>query len=573
MSQAEQMEATKLVGLAHILVNENVIEDHTARALLRDANKAKEPFVNYLCDHTAITAADIARISAKSFGLPLLDLKSYDQDLLPMDLFSERLINEHHALPLFKRNDNLYLAIADPSQYQAMKDFKFQTGLSIHPIVVEADKLRKLIEMALNKREDAALDNVLNDETLDAVNISSQDKHDDEDEDASPDDAPIVRFVNKILLDAVKMGASDIHFEPYENSYRVRFRIDGLLHEVTAPPVNLASRIASRLKILAELDISERRVPQDGRFMMKLSRKHKIDFRVNTCPTVSGEKVVMRILDPTASNYDIDSLGFNELQKKRFLDAINQPQGMVLVTGPTGSGKTITLYTALSLLNTPEKNISTAEDPVEIKLTGVNQVNINLKAGLTFANSLRAFLRQDPDIIMVGEIRDLETAEIGIKAAQTGHLVLSTLHTNSSAETLTRLMNMGVETFNIASSVSLIIAQRLARRLCNECKKPLELPKTALVEAGFTEEQIEGATLFQAHGCDHCTHGYKGRIGLYEVMPVTRRIGEIIMRGGTALDIEKAAKENQVTSVREAGLAKVAAGITTIDEINRVTKD
>ena len=563
-----------LTGIANVLVMERFLTAEDATSYLAKAKAAKMPFVPYLVEHKVVSARDVAVAGSRNFGVPLLDLNYVDREVLPLGKVSEKLITRHHALPIFQRGNQLFLAVSDPSQQLILDEIKFHTGLRTRAIVVEADKLTKLIEESLNARESAALSSYLDDSSLDDLDISSGvEDTDTRDEPESADDAPIVRFVNKILLDAIKSGASDIHFEPYERIYRVRFRTDGMLNEVANPPVNLGNRIASRLKIMSHLDISERRVPQDGRFMMNLSRKHSIDFRVSTCPTVGGEKVVMRILDPTVANMGIDALGFSPEQKQLYLTAIHQPQGMVLVTGPTGSGKTVTLYTALNILNQIERNISTAEDPVEIKVSGINQVNINLKAGLTFSGALRSFLRQDPDVIMVGEMRDLETAEIGVKAAQTGHMVLSTLHTNSAPETLTRLRNMGVEPFNIASSVSLIIAQRLVRRLCEKCKTPISIPTPALLDIGFSEQDIPELKLFHPVGCESCSHGYKGRVGLYEVLPITPIIGEMIMTGGSSIDIAKEARKNGVLSIRQAGLEKIKSGVTTIEELLRVTKE
>lgn len=559
-------------GLAHALVREGLLDQETAESSLADANKAKSSFAQFLVEHDITDARSIAEIGSRYFGVPVLDLNCLDKEVVPIHLVSEKLILRHMTLPLFKRGDQLFVAMTDPSYQIALDEIKFHTGLKTKCIVVEADKLGKMIEDVLSDKQSAALDDVLDDSSLDALELSNDDDKQDDVGDVN-DDAPIVRFVNKILLDAIKGNASDIHFEPYESSYRVRFRTDGILHEVASPPVSLGSRIAARLKIVSQLDISERRIPQDGRFKMNLSRKHAIDFRVSTCPTVNGEKIVMRILDPTSATIGVEMLGFNEIQKELFLKAIHEPQGMVLVTGPTGSGKTVTLYTALNMLNTKEKNISTAEDPVELKVPGINQVNVNPKTGLTFSSALRSFLRQDPDIIMVGEMRDLETAEIGIKAAQTGHMVLSTLHTNSAPETLSRLVNMGIEPYNIASSVSLIIAQRLARRLCDKCKEHVDVPNEALLSYGFDESELGDINIYQAVGCDYCTQGYKGRVGLYEVLNVSKRIGEIIMSGGNSQDILKAGVEEGLQTIKKSGLEKVKLGITSLEEINRVTKD
>lgn len=479
-------------------------------------------------------------------------------------------------VPLFSRGTNLYLATDDPSKQASLKEIQFHTGLNTHAIVVETDKLSYFIDNLLTAKESQGLSGYVEDSgDLEGLEISAEDEEQEVDTATSvTDDAPIVKFVNKILLDAIKQGASDIHFEPYEREYRIRYRQDGILHEVATPPPSLASRITARIKVMSNLDISERRIPQDGGFKMKISKSRAIDFRVSTCPTSAGEKVVMRVLDPGAAKLGIEALGFNSVQKSNFLKAIERPQGMILVTGPTGSGKTVTLYTALNILNTIEVNISTAEDPVEIKVPGINQVNINPKAGLTFSGALRSFLRQDPDIIMVGEIRDLETADIAVKAAQTGHLVLSTLHTNSAAETLNRLVNMGIPTFNIASSVTLIIAQRLARKLCNQCKAVRDdFTSQGLIELGFKENDLINLKLYKAVGCDQCKGGYRGRVGLFEVLPMTKELGQLIMSGGNSLDILKLAQSEGMLTIFQSGIEKVKEGITTIEEVNRVTVD
>ncbi|MCP4273706.1 MAG: type IV-A pilus assembly ATPase PilB, partial [Gammaproteobacteria bacterium] len=455
---------------------------------------------------------------------------------------------------------------------QALDEVRFNTGISTEGILVEEEKLTHLITTVLEAKESESLSSDFDDADLENIDIEDPDAE-QEDDDGDADDAPIVRFVNKLLLDAIRKGASDLHFEPYEKKYRVRYRIDGILEEVAAPPINLSTRIAARLKVMSRLDISEKRVPQDGRIKLKLSKNKAIDFRVSTLPTLFGEKIVMRILDPTSAQMGIEVLGYEDEQKQLYLNALGKPQGMILVTGPTGSGKTVSLYTGVNILNKADVNISTAEDPVEINLTGINQVNVNIKQGMTFAKALRAFLRQDPDIVLVGEIRDLETAEIAIKAAQTGHLVLSTLHTNNAPETLTRLANMGVPAFNIATSVHLIIAQRLARRLCTNCKSVSDIPKEALIEAGFAEDEMESLKVYQPVGCDKCSHGYKGRVGVYEVMPVSKEIGRIIMRGGNALEIADQASEEGVANLRKSGLEKVRNGLTSLAEINRITQD
>lgn len=567
-------DAISLHGLAQMLVLQDLLDETKARNAYSDAKRDNVPFVEFLVTKKILAARQIAETAAKNFGVPFLDLDAYDKEMIPHGVVSEKLIHRHQVLPLFKRGERLFVAMTDPSRQIALDEIKFQTGLNTVCVVVEADKFGKFIEAALTANHSEAMDEFIGDTDLDHLEFSTAEENSKEDDgNNATDDAPIVRFVNKILLDAIHKGASDIHFEPYEKFCRVRFRIDGLLYEMANPPNNLSNRIASRLKIMSMLDISERRIPQDGRFKMNLSRKHTIDFRVSTCPTVNGEKIVMRILDPASATLGVESLGFNAIQQEMFDKAIQEPQGMILVTGPTGSGKTVTLYTALNLLNTTERNISTAEDPVEIKLSGVNQVNINNKAGLTFATALRSFLRQDPDIIMVGEMRDLETAEIGIKAAQTGHLVLSTLHTNSAPETLTRLMNMGIPTFNIASTVSLIIAQRLARRLCDHCKQPHSIPKDVLIKAGVKPDAVSTFTLFKAVGCHQCTNGYRGRVGLYESLTLSKSIGEIIMNGGNSIDIERQAILEGMITIRGSGLEKVSQGITSFEEISRVTKD
>lgn len=562
-----------LSGLAKKLVAANVLDEQAATHALQDAEKKKMPFVAYLVEKKIADDKNIASVASIEFGDPLFDLSVMDIELVPKELVSEKLIRQHHALPLFRRGKRLFVAVSDPTNIEALDEFKFHTGINTQAILVEEKQLMDTIDKILTEKDSSALAN-LEDTDLDALDISIEDKERSEDEGSDVDEAPIVRFINKLLLDAIHKGASDIHFEPYEKEYRIRLRQDGILNEFSFPPVNLGPRLAARLKVMSRLDISERRIPQDGRFKMKLSRNRAIDFRVSTCPTLFGEKVVMRILDPSSAKLGIDALGYEENQKEAFLKAIHRPQGMVLVTGPTGSGKTVSLYTALNILNTPVVNISTAEDPVEINLPGINQVNVNPKAGLTFSSALRAFLRQDPDIIMVGEIRDLETAEIAIKAAQTGHMVLSTLHTNSAPETLTRLLNMGVPAFNIATSVTLVIAQRLARRLCQYCKAQITLPPEVLAESGFQEQEIkEGLTVFEPKECSQCNMGFKGRVGLYEVLPVSEEIGRIIMEGGNAMDITAQMKKEGFINLRRAGLNKVKLGVTSLDEVYRVTKD
>jgi len=560
-----------LSGLAKKLLNEGVIAEDAIRSASETAHKQKIPLVTYLVQNNLVPARTIALAASDEFGTPLIELDSMSQDAYPKELVNEKLVRKHRALPLFKRGTRLYVAVSDPTNLQALDEIKFNTGLSTEAVVVDEDKLDGAIDRYLEGTDTGFSD--LGDTDLDDLDIEAgtdDDKGPDVTAEAA-DDAPIVRFVNKILLDAIKMGASDIHFEPYEKAYRIRLRADGILREVARPPVNLAPKLAARLKVMSQLDISERRLPQDGRIKLKLSKTRAIDFRVNSLPTLFGEKIVLRILDPDSAKLGIDMLGYEEDQKDLFMKALEQPQGMILVTGPTGSGKTVSLYTGLNILNTPERNISTAEDPAEINLEGINQVNVNTKVGLDFGAALRAFLRQDPDIVMVGEIRDLETAEIAIKAAQTGHLVLSTLHTNSAPETLTRLRNMGVPAFNIATSVSLIIAQRLARRLCKSCKKPIDVPKETLIAEGFKESEIGSFTIYGPQGCDKCVNGYKGRVGIYEVVKVTDGISRIIMEEGNAIQIADAARAEGFNDLRASGLKKVKDGLTSLAEVNRVT--
>ncbi|MCG6867805.1 MAG: type IV-A pilus assembly ATPase PilB [Gammaproteobacteria bacterium] len=564
----------RLGGLALRLVNERLISEMDAASAQDESHKKRIPLVTYLVGQGFVSPADIAMAASREFGIPVLDIRVLDPDALPKGVVSEKIVRQHHALPILKRGNKLFVAVADPLNLTGLDEIKFATGLSADPILVEEDKLSKAIDTVLEAEDSASAMEGLMDEDLDNLQIKAGDEEPKADEGASEvDDTPIVRFVNKVLLDAINKKASDIHFEPYEMKYRVRFRMDGVLHEIAAPPVNLAPRISARLKVLSRLDISERRIPQDGRMKMQISKKRAIDFRVSTCPTLFGEKIVMRILDPTSAQLGIDALGYEEEQKQLYMDALSKPYGMILVTGPTGSGKTVSLYTGLNILNTTDRNISTAEDPVEINLPGVNQVNVHPKVGLTFAAALRAFLRQDPDIVMVGEIRDLETAEIAIKAAQTGHLVLSTLHTNDAPQTLSRLANMGVPPYNIASAVSLIIAQRLARRLCSNCNTVVDVPREALLKEGFTEEQLEGIKIYKAVGCDQCTGGYKGRVGIYQVMPVSEAMGRIIMEGGNAMQLADQASREGIPDLRASGLKKVQDGVTSLEEINRVTKD
>jgi type IV pilus assembly protein PilB len=562
-----------LSGLARRLVLDELLAEDKALEAYEQSQKKKIPFVTYLVQQNILDSLAIADAASQEFGVPLFDLQAMDMEQSAAKLVEEKLVRQHHALPLYKRGNRLFVAVSDPTNLQGLDEIKFHVGSNTEPVLVEEDKLSIAIDKAM-EANDVSMAN-LTDEDLDDLDIAADDDQVGEEiTEADIDDTPIVRFVNKVLLDAINKGASDIHFEPYEKTYRVRFRQDGILHEVASPPVNLSTRIAARLKVLSRLDISERRVPQDGRMKMTLSKNRAIDFRVNTCPTLFGEKVVMRILDPSSARLGIDALGYEEDQKQLYMEALDKPYGMILVTGPTGSGKTVSLYTGLNILNTEGRNISTAEDPAEINMPGVNQVNVNPKVGLTFASALRAFLRQDPDIVMVGEIRDLETAEIAIKAAQTGHLVLSTLHTNDAPQTLTRLANMGVPPYNIASSISLIIAQRLARRLCTHCKEPHDdIPREALLKEGFTEDEVDGLTLYKPKGCDQCSNGYKGRVGIYQVMPISEEMGRIIMEGGNSIQLADQAAKEGVADLRLSGLKKVKDGMTSLEEVNRVTKD
>ncbi|PCC13758.1 type IV-A pilus assembly ATPase PilB [Pseudoalteromonas sp. JB197] len=514
-----------------------------------------------------IDSKDLAAQCIDLFRVPFFDLKDFNTALISPELIKEKLIRKHHILPLVQKGRKVYIAASDPTDYGAFENFEFSTGLSCEVVVVDYIQLDKKIEQLLDATGSL---NLSDDEFKEFAELDA-DIQKDTSKDDDKDDAPIIVYINKILMDAIKKGASDLHFEPYEHKYRIRFRIDGILHEVASPPNSLATKLSARIKVMSRLDIAEKRKPQDGRIKLKITERKSVDFRVSTMPTLWGEKIVMRILDSSSAMLGIDVLGYEPEQKKLYMDALEQPQGMILVTGPTGSGKTVSLYTGLNILNQPERNISTAEDPVEINLEGVNQVQINIKADMTFANALRAFLRQDPDVVMVGEIRDLETAEISIKAAQTGHLVLSTLHTNSAPETITRLLNMGVPAYNVASSISLIIAQRLARRLCPKCKTPENLPNEELLRQGFSQQQISEMTLYAPKGCENCTDGYKGRVGIYEVMKITPEIAQIIMRGGNSLEIAEVSLKAGFNNLRLSGIRKAADGMTSLAEINRVT--
>ncbi|MCL7713184.1 type IV-A pilus assembly ATPase PilB [Stenotrophomonas mori] len=564
-----------ITGIARRLVQDGALDEAAARNAMAQATAARVPVAQWLAEKKAVSAAQLAAANAVEFGMPLMDVSVFDPNQNAMKLVSEELLRKHAVLPLFRRGSKLFVGTSNPTQ--SLDEIKFHTNLVVEPILVDEDQVRRTLELWLASN-DSFGDSLAGDDDMGDLDVAGGDEDmggaGDAGVDAKGDDTPVVKFVNKVLVDAIRKGASDIHFEPYEEDYRVRLRVDGLLKTVAKAPVKLRERIAARLKVMSQLDIAEKRVPQDGRIKLNLSKTKQVDFRVSTLPTLFGEKIVLRILDGSAAKLGIDKLGYEPEQQRLFLEAIHKPYGMVLVTGPTGSGKTVSLYTALGILNDETRNISTAEDPVEIRLPGVNQVQQNNKRGMTFAAALRSFLRQDPDVIMVGEIRDLETAEIAIKAAQTGHMVLSTLHTNDAPQTIARLMNMGIAPYNITSSVTLVIAQRLARRLCSNCKKPITLPENALLTEGYTAAQIEaGIELYEPVGCDECTEGYKGRTGIYQVMPMTDEIATIVLQGGNALDIAEAAQKVGVNDLRQSALLKAAQGITSLTEINRVTKD
>ena len=560
-------------GLAWRLVRDQLISESQMQAAYQEARSKSRTFVQHLVEEKILDSRRIAIVASQEFGVPLLDLEAFDASDQPLNLVDERLINKHRALPLMRRGNRLFLAVSDPTNDQALEEIRFHTGLATDAILVEDSKLGAAIHKAVQAQDTSTIGDFA-DADMEKLEVEGNEDEDTENLEAAIDEAPIVRYVNKILVDAITSGTSDIHFEPFEKFFRIRFRQDGLLREVASPPLNIANRLTSRLKVMSRMNIAERRVPQDGRIKLKLSRNRDIDFRVNTLPTLYGEKIVLRILDASSAQVGIDALGFEPEQRDHFLKAIKKPYGMVLVTGPTGSGKTVSLYTALNILNDPEINISTVEDPVEIQVAGINQVNLNPKSGLTFAAALRAFLRQDPDIIMVGEIRDLETAEIAVKAAQTGHLVLSTLHTNDAPQTLTRLANMGVPPFNIASSVLLIMAQRLARRLCMHCREKVDLPRAALLEEGFSDQEIdEGLTIYAPVGCDKCNKGYRGRVGIFQVMPISEATSSLILEGGNSMQLAEQARREGIADLRASGLRKVKAGLISLEEVNRITTD
>jgi len=566
---------SKYGGLAQQLISDGVVSEANMKTAQIESQQQQIGLVPYLVDNKLADAYHLAQMLSQAFGDPLFDLDALNVDVIPKDLVDEKIVRKFNALPLFKRGQRLFVALSDPTRVDAIDAIAFNSRLSIETIVVEENKLKKRIE---NIYADTmqSFDSFSDSDLNVGFEDGDEDKEDGETQlNDGVDEAPVVKFVNKMLVDAIRMGASDLHFEPYEKSFRVRFRVDGVMQKMANPPVQLANKIAARLKVMSQMDISERRVPQDGRIKLKISKNKAIDFRVNSLPTLFGEKLVLRILDPSSAMLGIDALGYEPDQQEMFLEALHKPQGMLLITGPTGSGKTVSLYTGINILNTGATNISTAEDPVEINLEGINQVNVNAKVGLTFANALKSFLRQDPDIVMVGEIRDLETAEIAIKAAQTGHMVLSTLHTNSAPETLTRLRNMGVASFNIATSVNLVIAQRLARRLCKNCKKPINIPRQSLLEIGFTDTDLDNTDniIYEPVGCNECREGYKGRVGIYEVMKVSPDISRIIMEDGNAIDIKDAAIKNGFRDLRRSGILKVLQGVTSIQEMMRVTSE
>jgi type IV pilus assembly protein PilB len=575
-SASNHVRSPQYSGLTDRLINENLISVASATEIGEQSRSQGVTLVHQLLAEDHIESSALARIVSEEYGVPLFDINSMVDEYLPTDLVPQSLIRKHRALPVFRRGNRLFLAVADPTNKAISDEFKFATGIATDMVVVDHHELNQVIDDVI-ARQDEVFDGDISDFATaeDFVpELDVEEEAEETDFTKLADDAPVVKFVNKVLFDAIKQGASDIHFEPYEKEYRVRIRADGILREVVRPPKGLSPRLAARIKVMARLDISERRAPQDGRIQLKLSKNRSIDFRVSTLPTLFGEKIVLRILDPGSARMGIDALGYSSDQKELYLEALNRPQGMILVTGPTGSGKTVSLYTGLDILNVPEKNISTAEDPVEINMEGVNQVHVNAKVGLDFAQVLRSFLRQDPDVLMVGEIRDLETAEIAIKAAQTGHMVLSTVHTNSASETINRLLNMGVPAYNIASSLTLIIAQRLARRLCKYCAEPeTNVPDAALRELGFTDELLAKATIMKPVGCKQCRNGYSGRVGVYEVVKITKEIANTILSGANVFELDNVVRSAGFDDLRRSALKKCAEGIISLEEVNRVTVD
>lgn len=559
-------------GIALRLVQEGLVTEQAMQNALAQAQQEKANLIAYLVDNKVAAADKIAWLIAREFGDPLIDLDALNPEYIPKTAVEEKIIREFNILPVFQRGNRLFVAMSDPTRADALDALRFGTRMMVETVVAEHTKIKSTIEKIFSNSTMPEFGDI------GAMDFGEDDRPEDDTGETtldSTDEAPVVKFINSMLIKAITMGASDLHFEPYEKSYRVRFRVDGVLQKIANPPIQLSGKLAARLKVMSQMDISERRVPQDGRIKLKISKDRAIDFRVNSCPTLFGEKLVLRILDPSSAMLGIDALGYEPDQKALFMEALDKPQGMLLITGPTGSGKTVSLYTGLNILNTVETNISTAEDPVEINLEGINQVNVNNKVGLTFSSALKAFLRQDPDIVMVGEIRDLETAEIAIKAAQTGHMVLSTLHTNSAPETLTRLRNMGVASFNIATSVNLVIAQRLARRLCKVCKSPTEVPRQSLLEIGFTEDDLNNPdnVIYEPVGCSECRDGYKGRVGVYEVLKITPEISRIIMEDGNAIQIKDVALTQGFRDLRRSGIMKVLQGLTSIQEMYRVTSE
>lgn len=575
MSAVATANLVGITGIARRLVLDGALDDTAARTAMSAASAERRPLALYLAEKKLVTSAQLAAANSVEFGVPLFDPSAMDVSQAAIKLVSDELLRKHEVLPLFRRGNRLFVGVDDPANIQALDEIKFHTNLAVEAILVDRDSLRRYLEK-WQENSDTLGDMGADADGLENLEVGMGDEDgvaSDSGLDAKTDDTPVVKFVNKVLIDALRRGASDIHFEPYENDFRVRLRIDGILKQVAKAPQKLNMRISARLKVMSQLDIAEKRVPQDGRIKLNISKTKQIDFRVSTLPTMFGEKIVLRILDGSAAKLGIDKLGYEDDQRALYEKALANPYGMILVTGPTGSGKTVSLYTGLNILNNEERNISTAEDPVEIRVPGINQVQVNNKRGMTFAAALRSFLRQDPDVVMVGEIRDLETAEIAIKAAQTGHLVLSTLHTNDAPQTISRLMNMGIAPYNITSSVTLVIAQRLARRL-HDCKRPVQLPPAALLAEGFSDAEVEaGITLYEAVGCPDCTEGYKGRTGIYQVMPMTEEIQAIVLNGGNAMQIAEAARASGIRDLRQSALLKAKNGITSLAEINRVTKD
>lgn len=564
----------KLSGLARILIHQKLLSEEAAIAIQSAANNKQVSFITHIVQSRQLTALQVAQAASHAFGFPLLDLNAMNADFVPAKGISPQMMQNYRAMTLYNRGNNMFVAVSDPTNLHMLDEVQFQTGKTLVPVVVEDDKLGKWIDKLVEAR-DTTMQSLVTDDDF-GLDTETEDKESEPEATVEIDDAPVVKYIHKILLDAINMGASDLHFEPYEKFYRIRYRVDGILREIAQPPLAIKEKLASRIKVISNLDISEKRVPQDGRMKLVLSKTRAIDFRVSTLPLINGEKIVMRILDPSSAKLGIDALGYEPDQKEALLHAVTRPYGLVLVTGPTGSGKTVSLYTCLNILNEPGVNISTAEDPAEIPLAGINQVNVNDKQGLTFAAALKSFLRQDPDIIMIGEIRDLETADMAIKAASTGHMVLSTLHTNDAPSTLTRLVNMGVAPFNIASAVSLITAQRLARKLCPHCKRPADIPRETLLNMGYTEAELDGSWQpYSANpeGCDHCNQGYKGRVGIYQVMPVSDEMSRIIMKNGTSHDIADQAQKEGIRDLRQSGLLKIKQGLTSLEEIEAVTNE